>query len=486
MSPEPQRYPAHDEEGACLQSVALPGFGAGGEGLSGGTQHTSSRHACVRILATSFSALVVMMLVGVAVVSLLHAPSPHRRIQRAPGQNHGDTQIAITGEQHPAEQALLAQHVRETQTELQAEQAALNTATSYQFVYTKEGTAMMEDLLQTGKEQGPLAALTKAQGLLKNQHFLDACHPLLHRLGRAFFNSGGNLGLSEAFRTLLPFDEAAATEAKVLLTERSAALNGSRSDTPAAAGTEQVKLLMVCNAAYLHGVSERFLYQAGLAGNLEAAVQFVEQQVCARFTNQAPHCKWECHHGLGHGIIQYKRYEATRAALQAALEASGKAIPRFRQELWNGIWMDHFASTTVSGHDVDDPSAVLSICVDEEVANHRGTGDCFMYSPTSFLLHRPQAYEAAHDWCRDGCMGLPNHADECLGGCTFGVGMQTMKESMDSMHLVNTVCLKASSPTLKHRCISGATSYYSFATGSRPPSSYCSQLDASLISGCQR
>ena len=63
---------------------------------------------------------------------------------------------------------------------------------SYGFVYTEEGTTILEDLLQLVRRDGTRQALMKAEKLLKqNRHFLDACHPLLHRLGRTLYFEAG-------------------------------------------------------------------------------------------------------------------------------------------------------------------------------------------------------------------------------------------------------------------------------------------------------
>ena len=65
---------------------------------------------------------------------------------------------------------------------------ASDAPASYGFVYTEEGQAILQDLLTTARDQGTRPALTKAEQLLTHsRHFLDACHPLLHRLGRALY-----------------------------------------------------------------------------------------------------------------------------------------------------------------------------------------------------------------------------------------------------------------------------------------------------------
>lgn len=155
-----------------------------------------------------------------------------------------------------------------------------------------------------------------------------------------------------------------------------------------------------------------------------------------------------------------------------------------RSAVHNGIWMDHFASTTVSGHNADDPVAALSVCHDPELGLGRGLGDCQLYAPTAFLLHRPRAYVEAQRWCYEGCSGPKG---SCESSCISGVGMQTFKENLDDMRLVGQVCAKAKSMDLADSCVLGAKSYYSFATGGAVPSAYCQQIeDMRLRSVCLR
>eukprot|EP00928_Gymnodinium_smaydae_P028671 TRINITY_DN21813_c0_g1_i1.p1 TRINITY_DN21813_c0_g1~~TRINITY_DN21813_c0_g1_i1.p1 ORF type:complete len:497 (+),score=30.36 TRINITY_DN21813_c0_g1_i1:192-1682(+) len=356
---------------------------------------------------------------------------------------------------------------RENSTALSSDAPA-----SYAFVYTTEGIAIFEQLLGlANRTGGPEASLIEAQRLLVvNRHFLDACHPLLHRLGRALFK-GSRSGLVASLNQLVEFDVELQREAAALTNDEvqlyGSAHDGSRSSPIA---KRSVDLLMTCNAAYLHGTVEHFLHKAGLADQLSHAVRFVKSYICSRFRSGGEiRPLWECEHGVGHGILQYQRYIGTRLALDKALREAGAA-----STLWNGIWMDHFASTTVSGSDADDPVLVMSVCSDPELGAKHGSADCFYYAPTAFLLHRPRAYVAAFRWCDDGCAVA---GSSCYGPCSEGIGSQTLKENLDNMRLVGQVCAKASSIRLQSLCISGANTYYQFATGESMPLRYCNQIE---------
>lgn len=344
-------------------------------------------------------------------------------------------------------------------------------AASYGFLYTPEGISILDELVRKASSS-PKAALTHAEHLLRtNRHFLDACHPLLHRLGRMIFMSNRSRGLVAGFRDVLPFlPDAEAVAAELMSPLVIKTLDAKKLDAPKPGprpGPTEVNLLMACNAAYLHGISELFLFAAGKQGNLEAALKFLNEQICSRFDSRAFGFRpaWECQHGLGHGIVQFKRHTMTGLALRHSLDL-GVSTGR-PGDVWNGVWMDHFASTPVSGHDADDPEMTLGVCTDTWASSARGAADCWMYAPTAFLLHRPRAYVDAIDWCRRGCA----RNSGCLSSCIQGVGMQTMKENLDDMRLVESVCTSAGG--MATACVQGGTGYYYFATGHNVPDALC-------------
>lgn len=350
-----------------------------------------------------------------------------------------------------------------------SEKPAADAPASYGFLYTPEGMQIMDELLDiASRTNGPRAALEKAEQLLKtSRHFLDACHPLLHRFGRALYFQAGGQGLPSALRQLIPFDQDASQLATSLATKNDATGHAQPGQT---VERRAIGLLMTCNAAYLHGAIELFLHTAGVAGNIEPAISFVSTHICDRLGKDF-RPPWECYHGIGHGAVQFRRHVNTRASLSSALDLLEKTLGRHHGTGWNGLWMDHFASTTFSSFDVDDAAATLSVCVDLDAGNGRSSGDCFMYSPTAFLLHRPRAYKNALKWCRKGCQGRSG----CRGACISGVGMQTFKENLDSMRLVQEVC-NAAGKDHSHGCMSGAMGYHTFAFGTRVPKALCEPM----------
>lgn len=365
----------------------------------------------------------------------------------------------------------------------------------YAFLYSDAGIALLDDFLgEAERTGGPRASLRKAETLMaSNKPFMDSCHPLLHRFGRTLYKKAGANGLVASLRQLVDLDDIIAAEAVALLsnsptppTDQAVAIAQPTSMTWRASGhtagavpDDVLPQLMVCNAAYLHGVIELFLLKVGMVGKLQAGVEFVQNRICSRM-QKGWREQWECRHGVGHGIVQFTRHQHIQSALQASLDLASKtpAVSQRAGEVWNGIWMDHFASTEYAGHDADDPGMAIGICYFAGAGN-RGQGDCEMYSIQAFLLHRPRAYIPAHRWCQDGCFEAQEGAGatRCESGCVGGVGMQTMKENMDNMVLVGEVCKHARSRQLSVNCIGGATGYYSFAMGHGIPVSRCNQLD---------
>lgn len=351
----------------------------------------------------------------------------------------------------------------------------------YAFLYSDAGIALLDDFLgEAERTGGPRASLRKAETLMaSNKLFMDSCHPLLHRFGRTLYKKAGANGLVASLRQLVDLDDANAAEAFALLSNDAIAAEAASGHTAGAVPDDVLPQLMVCNAAYLHGVIELFLFKVGMVGKLQVGVEFVQNRICSRMQKGFRE-QWECRHGVGHGIVQFTRHQHIQSALQASLDLASKtpAVSQRAGEVWNGIWMDHFASTEYAGHDADDPGMAIGICYFAGAGN-RGQGDCEMYSIQAFLLHRPRAYIPAHRWCQDGCSEAQEGAGatRCESGCVGGVGMQTMKENIDNIVLVGEVCNHARTPQLSVNCIVGAMAYYSFAMGHGIPLSMCNQLD---------
>ena len=259
---------------------------------------------------------------------------------------------------------------------------------SYAWLSTKEGQdtiAELEALVKAPGEDGPVRALRRVKELSEtNDAVLNACHPLIHRVGRAAMTRAGK-GVPFAFAGTVPFTPDAA-----------ARLGAADGYAPAKEVTEaNTSLLFVCNAAFLHGVTEHFFVEQKDATSLNKAVDAVRDVVCGSFSNREWRSTWECRHGIGHGIAQWYRRDAQARVLAnavAACKAHGSALA---STCMNGVWMDHWASTRVSGGaDLDlDPAGALAVC--SSAPARPMTSTCALYAPTAYLLHHPRDYAGA-------------------------------------------------------------------------------------------
>jgi hypothetical protein len=295
---------------------------------------------------------------------------------------------------------------------------------SYGFLQTTRGTELEETLHKELMFQSPKVALLHMQFLMdEDDQVANSCHPLTHMLGR---NALMELGFDAAW--------------------------GGMVETPDA------PLLRICNAAYMHGIIEHYL---AASENLVEDVAMITNNICKNLT----HVKdgvWECHHGVGHGIIQHYRNIKEQETLTQAIEACGNT--RFPKDCENGLWMDHFASTKVSG--MLEPSS-LHVCS----LSKADLWACGTYSPTEYLLHYPRDYTGAVQFCLEGFSNDSGFSNRCVKG----VGMQAAKENIHDYWPVEEAGLTVPE-NLQWGYFKEAIHYYSMATGSTIPASMCENL----------
>jgi hypothetical protein len=295
---------------------------------------------------------------------------------------------------------------------------------SYGFLQTTRGTQLGETLHEELMAQSPKIALQHMQVLMDDDdQIANSCHPLTHMLGR---NALMELGFDLAWGGMV--------------------------------GTEDASLLRICNAAYMHGIIEHYL---AASENLVDDVAMITNTICNKLTNVKDGV-WECHHGVGHGIIQHYRTIKEKETLTQAIEACGNTT--FAKDCENGLWMDHFASTKVSG--MLEPSSlhVCSLSIADVWA-------CGTYSPTEYLLHYPRAYSEAVQFCLVGFSDDGRFSDTCVKG----VGMQAAKENMHDYWPVEVAGLTVPKPQ-QRGFFHEALNYYKMSTGSDIPTSMCENL----------
>lgn len=306
-----------------------------------------------------------------------------------------------------------------------------NYAISYNFLSTTRGKEVIDDLEQIMADEGAKQVLERISQLMQdNAQIAASCHPLIHRVGREAFN---RFGFPGAFGSL--------------------------------PGTEDDVILRTCNAAFMHGVIEHYLVAQS---NLPHAVHSVKTKLCDKLTPPQPGSMasndWECHHGIGHGIVQHVRAQKEMEILFDALTYCVNTTTE-SEVCQNGVWMDYFASTRMT--DMMEPQA-LQVC--EKFSSETIVDfDCYIYAPTAYLLHNPRDYVGAIQFCIAGL----NRSQTCV----MGVGTQAAKENMMDFAPVETACLSAPTTSLAKQCFSFALSYYTMSTGSSTiPAFICDDL----------
>ena len=346
------------------------------------------------------------------------------------------------------------------------------TAVSYNFLRTAKGSdtmrILLNDLLSTPQQQnsstaegylslfGPRRSLAHLSILMKgDSQILSSCHPLAHNLGRVAYQFFGSM--DGAFDGMV--------------------------------GTDDAHLLRLCNAAYLHGVIEYHLRDVSL-DNLSTAASEIEANICTKLSN-VNFGLWECHHGIGHGIIQRHRMEGEKAVIEKSLNSCRETSAVVDCE--NGVWMDHFAlsgnilamETKLMAADVvlaELKGALTSLEMElpaiesrirlppfpasMQICNRRSSAfDCYVYTATEYLLVHPGDYVGAIQYCKDPSADIGANAVEI---CIAGVGTQCAKENMKDFSVVEEVC-QALDEDQRANCFQSALNYYRTSTENESP-----------------
>lgn len=348
------------------------------------------------------------------------------------------------------------------------------TAVSYNFLRTARGSETMrlllDDLLSTQQQQatstitaaegyssfsGPRRSLTHLSELMKEDgQILSSCHPLAHNLGQVAYQFFGSM--DGAFDGMV--------------------------------GTEDAHLLRLCNAAYLHGVIEYHLRDASL-DTLASAAGEIEDEVCSKLSN-VNFGSWECHHGIGHGIIQRHRMEGEKTVIEKSIQSCRETSAAVDCE--NGMWMDHFAvsgnilamETRMMASDIvlaELNGALAALGMEETDSRIRlppfpsslqignissSVFDCYIYAATEYLLVHPGDYVGAIQYCTDPSanIGLSE-----IGICVNGVGTQCAKENMKDFSIVEQVCGTLIDESQGASCFQSALNYFRTSTENESP-----------------
>jgi hypothetical protein len=180
---------------------------------------------------------------------------------------------------------------------------------------------------------------------------------------------------------------------------------------------------------------------------------------------------WQCYHGIGHGAMFY-----TSNDLPRSLEMCDGFEDEFgRSSCANGVFMENF-NTEQTAHvskylEESDPFYPCA----EQAERHRA--DCYLYAPTYFLDPEGDDYAAALEWCKGAEAGFE-------ASCAYGVGSQAMKENLNNLGLVESVCT-GGEPEQTTPCIEGMAGLYVNHHGALEPArALCARLEAANRRAC--
>jgi hypothetical protein len=252
--------------------------------------------------------------------------------------------------------------------------------------------AIREEVLGLVDSENPRVALARFRALMKEDPvLLRNCHPFAHQIGRrAYARYGG-------------FAEAATY----------------RDD--------------ICNSGYLHGAIEAHFLT--VRDPLDAM-----RTICDVY-EQGRYASWQCYHGVGHGVMFFKKND-----LPAAIALCTQYETAFaRSSCVNGAYMENFnAEPNLHPSRFVNPADPFFPCAEQDPAFQ---GDCYLYVPTYYLGLHERDYGGALRLCA----GAEGYARQV---CTQGVGSQAIKENLDDPALVEAVCASGE-PWQQRTCIDG-------------------------------
>jgi hypothetical protein len=175
----------------------------------------------------------------------------------------------------------------------------------------------------------------------------------------------------------------------------------------------------ICVSGYIHGVMEQFF----------DGVTDVPKAVASVCTGVSPRTfkRWECVHGVGHGLM-----DAYDNDLFRALATCDRYADDFDAGACaNGAYMENFNADQRDHKTVYlDPARPLWPCTDETMH----LGDCYMNAPIRYLALHPNDYEGAFK----ACAAAPTDDDRYT--CSYGVGSQATRRNVGEPALVEKVC----------------------------------------------
>jgi hypothetical protein len=248
------------------------------------------------------------------------------------------------------------------------------------------------------RDRDPAAALAElADAIDRSGAEANACHELLHELGRASYEKYGDLAAALRFR-----DE-------------------------------------ICVSGYVHGVLEAYL---GTSVDVFAALE------AACSGSAAPSYEgWECFHGIGHGLMYFSGNDLPRSVslcdgLPAPDWAKGACANGAYMENFNADQEDHVSAYL-------DPSRPLHPCPEQPDAYK---DHCVMNAPIAMLRANGGDGIAALRTCDEAERAFRE-------SCYYGVGAQVARRNIGSPERAEEACI-GGGPVRAPSCLVGMVGHY--------------------------
>eukprot|EP00405_Crypthecodinium_cohnii_P020158 CAMPEP_0206465432 /NCGR_PEP_ID=MMETSP0324_2-20121206/27823_1 /ASSEMBLY_ACC=CAM_ASM_000836 /TAXON_ID=2866 /ORGANISM="Crypthecodinium cohnii, Strain Seligo" /LENGTH=452 /DNA_ID=CAMNT_0053938283 /DNA_START=146 /DNA_END=1504 /DNA_ORIENTATION=+ len=352
-------------------------------------------------------------------------------------------------------------------------------------VYTREGMAWVDELLSTCKKhRSAKPGLVKILNRLANEPRVRLrAHKIMHRFGRLYTIQVAEEGMLSVLDEFFDLDEVVREEVRSIRAGHVPLTAGQPVKLSPKLVHDDV-LLVMYTGAFLHGVLESFVLDAGRAGLIQAAKDWSLQRFLPLVANDT-RLNFALLHSLGHAFWDYRWSVHQVGIIEEALDmANDMAYP---DDVYAGALIGHFHGTGTSSSYPDSPAASISVCYADAVKK-RGNQNCLRSVPIAYLILRPRAYVEALKWCWQGCYELlsGSEASQCEQYCVGGVAMETVKENLDDVAAFGPVCEQVRQPEHVATCVQHAKDAYLLGTGIPISDADCSLIESQRVASACR
>lgn len=202
-----------------------------------------------------------------------------------------------------------------------------------------------------------------------------------------------------------------------------------------------------CNSGYIHGLFESYF------NSVDDPLDGLSKQCDTIGTGKRPFDLWQCHHGIGHGLMYF-----TGGDLDASLKLCEDRLytPDAVSSCQNGVYMEVFNLEILAKEkDFVDPNNPFLTCTSRK----SNKGDCYLYIPVYISQTLNKNFVDIFEECNKAEFGYTYV-------CIRGVGSEAMKRNMSNPGDVFGLCQQSGSYIDQAACISGMVSMYTNQKGS--------------------